>query len=215
MPGIHASLPPLHVAVDLDDVTVDFLGSLLKMFELEYGVTPEYDGAPWGGKAAAFARHPLFHESGYEDWWDWLRDREWLWALFPAVPGAIGGIKRLRADGNYIEAVTTKPEWAEHDVWKWLGKWRPPFNAATIVPPGVRKLDRTQADVIVDDKLGTCEEFAQAGRFGVWLDRRTITVPHWRRPRRRLLRAENWEEVVRFVRAIRLVKARRMAGEEA
>ena len=129
--------------------------SVMETFQREYGARPEYDGQPWGAQATAFYKHPLLLESGYASWWDWLRDRDWLWSTFPAVEGAIGGIKRLRAAGHYVECVTSKPEWAEFNVWKWLGKWRPAFNQVTIVNTGQSKLDFTDADVIVDDKLDT------------------------------------------------------------
>jgi len=163
----------LHVAVDLDDVVVDFMAGVMHSFELEYGVRPEWDGRPWGDSAVEFTMHELFKESGYKNWWGWLRDREWLWAQFQAVPGAIGGVKRLRAAGCYMEAVTSKPDWAEHNVWKWLGKWRPPFNRVTVINStnGDRKVDFTPADVMVDDKLQTCEEFIDAGRYAVHFDR--------------------------------------------
>ncbi len=157
----------MHIAIDLDDVVLDFMPSVMAAFEREYGVRPEYDGQPWGKQAVDFAKHPMFLESGYKSWWDWLRDREWLWATFPAIPGAIGGIKRLRASGHYVECVTSKPEWAEHNVWKWMGRWRPPFNQVTIVTNGQRKVEFTKADVIVDDKLATCREFRRA----IWFNR--------------------------------------------
>jgi len=190
----------MHVAVDLDDVTLEFMHGVLHAFETEYGVKVDYDGASWGPRAVAFTKHPLLLESGYKNWWGWLRDREWLWAQFPAVPGAIGGIKRLRAAGHYVEAVTSKPEWAEHNVWKWLGRWRPAFHRVTIVSPGQAKLDFTEAKVIIDDKYETCLDFAANGRYGIWFDRATPSRPSPHTPR--LLQATDWEHVITIVKAI-------------
>ena len=159
-----------HVAVDLDDVTVDFWPGLLEAFRFEYDVLlPQMH--PWSDEAKAFAKHRLFVESGYEDWWGWLRERQWLWSTCPAVPGAIGGIARLRAAGWYVEAVTSKPKWAEHIVWEWLGDHQAPFNSVTIVAPGQDKVDFTDAGVIVDDKLETCQSFNKNGRAAVLFDR--------------------------------------------
>jgi FMN phosphatase YigB (HAD superfamily) len=158
------------IAVDLDDVVLDFFGSVIDAFEREYGagVKESWDGDPWGDWAQWFAKHPKFKESGYTNWWDWLRERDWLWATFPAVPGAIGGIKQLRNAGYYVECVTAKPQWAEFAVWKWLGRWRPPFNQVTIVAPGASKLEATDASLIVDDRLETCKEWTEAGRKSIW-----------------------------------------------
>ena len=118
----------MHLAVDLDDVVLDFANGVLNAFETEFGETHPYDGDPWGPSMVAFTKHPTLLAAGYKSWWDWLRARDWLWSNFPAVPGAIGGLQTLRHQGHYLECVTSKPEWAEPQVWKWLGKWRAPFN---------------------------------------------------------------------------------------
>lgn len=197
----------MHVAVDLDDVTLEFFPGVLHSFYTEYGVNPQYDAAPWGEYALAFTKHPMFKESGYKDWWGWLKDREWLWATFPAVPGAIGGIKRLRAAGHYVECVTSKPTWAEHNVWKWLGKWRPPFNRVTIVSNGQSKLHFTPADVIVDDKRATCDEFVAAGRRAVLFDR-TASVSGFLGHGSSLYVAYDWEHVLSGIRQMEAAAAR-------
>lgn len=117
----------LRIGIDLDDVTVDFVGGLLRSYELEFGehITVDEDGT-WGPGMVKFMKGTdALRAAGYKSTWDWLRDREWLWATFPAIEGAIGGIATLRAQGHYVEAITSKPGWAEHNVWKWMGKWRP------------------------------------------------------------------------------------------
>jgi hypothetical protein len=195
----------MHVALDMDDVLLDFFGGVLDAFEREYGVRPDWDGAPWGPKAVAFTKHPLLLESGYKSWWDWLRDRSWLWANFPAIPGAVGGVARLRADGHFIEVVTSKPDWAEHNVWKWLGLWRPPVQAVTLTKQGERKVDRTDADIIVDDKLATCTEFVQEKRQAVWFNRGPERLDGARH--HRLYEAHDWTEVVEVVRKAAAVHA--------
>lgn len=185
----------MHYGIDLDDVTVDFVCGLLASYELEFGEHLEVgqDG-PWGQTLIEFMRNGTsrLRAAGYRSAWDWLRAREWLWAQFPAVKGAIGGVATLRAAGHYVEAVTTKPDWAEHNVWKWLGKWRVPFNSVTIVPTGDSKTDHTEADVIVDDKLATCMEFVKDGRIGIWFNRyqkgHTVT--------QRLYEASGWDDVL-------------------
>jgi hypothetical protein len=184
---------PVRWAIDLDDVTVDFIPGLLNSYKLEFGETIIPLGGTWGPEMENFLRKgtPKLRAAGYKSAWEWLRDREWLWANFPAVPGAIGGVSTLRASGHYVEAVTSKPDWAEHNVWKWLGKWRVPFNRVTIVDRTVRKVDATNADVIVDDKLQTCVQFAEEGRQAIWFTK-TFDDPKLRG----LHVASNWDEVL-------------------
>jgi len=182
-----------HVAIDLDDVTVDFMHGVMDAFETEYGGRWPYAGHSWSSALEAFYKHPLFLESGYKSWWEWLRDREWLWARFPAVPGAIGGIARLRTAGWYVEAVTSKPKWAEHNVWKWLGHYRPPFNAVTIVSPDMDKVAFTTAAVIVDDKEATCRSFHRDGRQAVLFARHEQHEPG------PYLVARDWEDVIKHM----------------
>lgn len=188
----------MHVAIDLDDVVLDFFPHVLACFEREFGQTPDYDGHPWGDAAVAFTKHPALLAAGYKSWWDWLRDREWLWAIAPAVPGAIGGIETLRNMGHYVECVTSKPEWAEHNVWKWLGKWRPKFHRVTIIDSkaGQRKVDMTDAELIVDDKLLTCEEFRDAGRKAVLFDRSSVSYRYDPRKFPGIHVAHTWADIV-------------------
>jgi hypothetical protein len=160
-----------HIAVDMDDVILDFMPNVMACFEREYGIVHPFNGSPWGPDAVAFTKHPALLESGYKDWWGWLRDRDWLWGLAPAVPGAIGGLKTLRARGYYVELVTSKPEWAEPQVWKWLGRWRPDLDRVTIVRPGESKAEVSSADGIIDDKIDTVKEWEDLERSSIWFNR--------------------------------------------
>ena len=192
----------LHIAIDLDDVVLDFFPGVLASFEKEFGEKVEFDGRPWGPDADAFYKHPLLLAAGYSSWWDWLRDREWLWANFGVVHGAIGGIQTLRHRGHYLECVTSKPDWAEHNVWKWLGKWRPAFQRVTIVDKATRKVDVTEADVLVDDKPDNVKEFIEAGRRGILFDRSYVQGNFQTACFLGCGWAGNWSDVVRQVEGI-------------
>jgi hypothetical protein len=192
----------VHIAVDLDDVTVDFMNNVLDCFEREFGERPAFDGNTWGDSATALYKHPLFIAAGYKSWWDWLRERDWLWGIAPAVPGAIGGIKTLRAAGHYVEAVTSKPEWAEPQVYRWLGKWRPAFQRVTIVTTGQKKTDYTDADLIIDDKLETCAEFLADNRLAIWFHRPGYTSALAHDLPGGLCVATTWSDVVQIVKEL-------------
>jgi 5'(3')-deoxyribonucleotidase len=156
-----------HLAIDLDDVVLDFCGGLRDAIRKEYGVTiTEEQMTQWD-------LHPLLDPIIGRSWWSWLREREWLWANFPAIDGAMGGLDTLRRQGFYLECVTSKPVWAEHNVYKWLGKWRPPFHRVTIVGPNHRKADYTDATILIDDKLENLVGFQASGkgRKGIMFDR--------------------------------------------
>lgn len=184
-----------HVAVDLDDVTVDFWPGIAAAFAKEYDIVLPVVH-PWSDEAKKFYNHELFAASGYKDWWAWLRDNRHLWGkVFEPVPGAIGGIRRLRAAGWYVEAVTSKPQWAERSVYEFIGRYNVPFQGAVIVPPGESKLDWTDAGVIVDDKLQTCIDFNKAGRAAVLFDR---VGGHIDDPNLNpfMGHARNWEDVI-------------------
>lgn len=154
-----------HLAIDLDDVVLDYTGGVAAAVKMEFGVDlSAEDFTGWD-------LHPVLDPIIGRSWWSWMRDREWLWANFPAVPGAMGGLEKLRRQGFYLECVTSKPQWAEHNTWKWLGRWRPPFQRVTIVGPKDRKIDFTDAELLVDDKMKNLNEFVQEGRQAILFDR--------------------------------------------
>lgn len=136
-----------HVAIDMDDVILDFVGGLRAAIKKEFDV----DINP--NDISQFELGPFLNPIVGESWWEWLRRRDWLWPNFPAVDGAIGTIERLRREGYYLEIVTSKPEWADYAVWKWLGKWRPAVQRVTIVRSGDVKAHFTDAPMLIDDKM--------------------------------------------------------------
>lgn len=178
-----------HIAVDMDDVLLDFMGGLQHAIKTEYGViVPDF--TKWDVNELL---DPILGKS----WWKWMRERDWLWSNFPAIDGAIGGLTQLREDGNFIEIVTSKPEWAEYTVWKWMGKWRPPVNRVTIVEMDQHKVDMTDADLLLDDKPQNVDEFAEEGRIGVLFgrshNRDSVVHPD-------VIRVDGWRNAVELIR---------------
>jgi len=157
----------MYIAIDLDDVILDFVGNLVNVLNTEYnaGLTQE-DITEWD------LSKKLDLIVG-ESWWAWWKRRDWLWAQAPAIPGAIGGLEKLRRDGHYLEIVTAKPRWAEAQTFRWLGKWRPPVHRVTIVPveQKIKKSEVTAAELLIDDKPANCEEFLQADRMAILYER--------------------------------------------
>ncbi len=185
-----------HIALDLDDTILDFVNHVCSVLRMEYGVdlTPEDDIIEWN-------LNKVLDKIVGENWWNWWKERDWLWALAPAVPGAIGSIRTLHRSGHYLEIVTSKPEWARAQTWRWIGKWRPEVDRITIVPfevnARVGKHEVSQATLLVDDKPSTCYDWIADApwRRAILFDR-----PHNAKAPmgdiRQMLRANGWQEVI-------------------
>jgi len=184
-----------HVALDMDDVCLDFVGGLIRAAKTEHNVDIDPESI------TDFNLRPFLDPVVGQNWWKWLRERPWIWSeVFGPVNGAIGGIERLRREGYYLEIVTSKPQWAEPSVWRWLGKWRLPVQRVTIVDHAdkdLRKVDVTDARVIVDDKPENVQGFLDEGRRGIIFDRphnRSIALPGAER-------AKDWSDVYAMVKS--------------
>jgi 5'(3')-deoxyribonucleotidase len=155
-----------HIAIDMDDVLLAFVDGVCVSIARDYGVKlTENDITDWD-------MSKVLNSVIGEDWWDWMRRHVWLWGeKFKPMPGALGGVERLRAEGHYLEVVTSKPDWAEAQVWVWLGRYRPPVHRVTVIGMGERKVDRTEADVLIDDKPENCFQFVEDGRQAILFDR--------------------------------------------
>ena len=172
------------VAIDLDDVILDFTGGLRSSVKTEYDVVIP----PFRTWNIAAVLDPIIGHS----WWKWMKNRDWLWKTFPAVPGAIGSINILRSNGYFIEIITSKPDWAEASVWQWMGRWRPSVDRVSLVRDGDIKADFSDADILIDDKPQNCEEWVASGRPAVLFSR-----PHNQQkvPHPLIHRADSWADV--------------------
>lgn len=186
----------MHIAVDLDDVVLDFCGGLRIAMKKEYDVDLTDDAF------YQFDLHPILDPIVGGSWWKWMRRRDWLWENFPAVDGAIGTLEALRSQGHYLECVTSKPRWAEYSVWRWLGKWRPPFQRVTIVDTDGKdeKWQVTDAHLLVDDKPGNVDAWELDGRRpAILFGRPHNTVEYKERTQQQLLCAKDWKVVREWV----------------
>lgn len=187
----------LHVAVDLDDVVLDFFQGVIDAMYREFDVyILKEDITTWDDNQVKLFP---WKDYGYKSWWDWMQKREWLWANFDAVPGAVGGISALRGAGHHVELLTAKPEWAEHNVWKWLGLWRLPVTSVRIVGVNDTKHAVSDADILVDDKPSNIQGWVDSDdtRLGVLFDQ------PWNRDMEigeRMVRVASWHGVQETVR---------------
>lgn len=179
-----------HIAIDLDDVVLDFCGNLIAVVNREYDAGLHVDHFDQWDLTSVL--NPIIGE----DWWAWWERRYWLWPKADAVPGAIGGLEELRRRGHYLEIVTAKPRWAEPLTWQWLGKWQPPVNRVTIVGMDTPKHEATDAALLVDDKPSTVTRWTKSRE-----DRRALlfTRSHNRKASdhiARVTRVDSWKEIL-------------------
>lgn len=174
----------------------------------EFGVRAERESfTKWDSPLLVDYEH-VFKDAGYKSAWQWLRERDWLWATFVAVPGAIGAIQQLRSQGHYLECLTAKPEWAEWCVWRWLGRWRPAFNRVTIVTNKTHKANASDADLLIDDKDENVKGWVMSRRerIGIVFDQPWNRAPAVE-GNVRTYRAHDWSDVHQLVEHINWRKA--------
>lgn len=174
---------------------IDFVPHLARCVRTEFGV--EMDDTKWESIETAVD----WRAYGYKSWWSWLKQRDWLWALAPAIPGSIGGVQWLRANGHRPELLTAKPDWAEPQVHRWLGRWRPSFERTNIVGVKANKPSCSDADVLIDDRVQNVEQWVKSD------DSRTAILfgQPWNQdwdPQPRIIRASGWQATLEAVRLL-------------
>lgn len=173
----------MHIALDLDDVLLDYWTTVKKAFLRDFksdpGAATDWDknGVKdwhgWGTPAANVV--PVvkdldgvlapFVGAVYSDWWDWWEDvgpSEWRKA--PAIAGALDGVANLHEAGHRITIVTSKPEWAQAATLDWLATHEVPHAGVVFARRGESKADLSTADLLVDDRPRNVEEWAATGR---------------------------------------------------
>lgn len=153
-----------HIAVDLDDVLLDFTGGVRRVVEQQFGVkVPEFTDWKIGN-----VLKPIIGRG----WWRWMEDNVNEWAEFDGIEGGHLALVTLRNLGYRLEIVTSKPDWAEWVVWSWLGKRHLPVHGVTIVGKGDDKSDFSKAGILIDDRPENVEEWTSTGtRRGILFDR--------------------------------------------
>jgi 5'(3')-deoxyribonucleotidase len=174
----------------MDDTLIDFVGGLIDAVNLECGSSVSRDAlSEWD---IGLVLDPVLGEP----WMQWLERRQWLWPTFKPMPGAFLAIEKWRSKGYEVELLTAKPKSAEWVVWKWLGNWRPPISAVTIVPLGANKATYSAARVLVDDNTRNVEQWSESGRWAV------LYEAPWNAGVEGHLRAKDWREVERVVNSL-------------
>lgn len=190
----------MHIAVDMDDVLVDFVGMVCDVVSRDFGVEPPItkdDITDWD-----FGQFLDQHIG--QDWWSWLETKAYLWGTkAKPIPGAIGAMEKLRRAGHRLEVVTSKPEWGERYVFTWLDRYCPVVHGVTIVPLGGDKTTWTEATLLIDDRPKNVDEWvaSRGGRTAILFPaaHNYKYTPALHDRTGRVFRAKDWGSVLRWV----------------
>lgn len=184
----------LHIAIDMDDVIVDFTPTILAAVERDLGAVVNFeDVTSFDMNEGALADVPF---PGGVTWMEWLATRPSIWRYAPPVIGALAGLDTLRSAGHTLEILTKKPAWAEYVVWGFLHDHQLPVQRATIVPAGARKERCSDADILIDDSPENVLTWIDTCRPAILFDR------PWNRdvpPSTSIIRAWGWADVLKIV----------------
>lgn len=208
----------LHIAFDMDDVVLAFTEGVMETVNRDYDANlSTEDVVDW-----YFGKYGLDEVLG-RSWWAWMQDHNWLWSeKFKPVPGAVGYVEDLRRQGYYLELITSKPPWAEHHVYAWLGRYfkGPSFQTVTIIDAtqsskyNVAKSQVSDADVLIDDRDKNVMEWVESSesRHAIVFDRpwnrNLVTATDYEFgqyglassvPNSRVFRAKNFADVRRII----------------
>lgn len=195
----------MKIVVDMDDTLFDYwAGVVTKKVSFEYGI----DLTPRLGSEFTWDNNPVknFFEARGETWWDWMRNRDWLWTLCKPFPGSIGTINDWRKQGHFVEVLTKKPEWAQWTVPALLAKWRIAVDRVTmqIITEDPRTYDQAKKHevsdglLLIDDNQANLTGWLDAGRPAICFTQpwnTDFTYPG-------CSRADDWTQLRHIVEAI-------------
>ena len=179
----------MRLGIDLDGVVADFNRGWMQLHAEEFGSVLHPDMVDtWDGL------HRLGGFGDMDEFWTWAGPKEHRRSIFRHLepyPTAVESLRKLRADGHHVVIVTTKPDWAHTDTFRWLADNEIP---TTEVHLSERKYE-VDCDVYLDDAPYVLEQLlehrpeATICRF----------VRPWNRPLPGTRSIESWNEFLDLV----------------
>lgn len=179
----------MRLGIDLDGVVADFNAGWIRLHRDEFGseLHPEMV-TTWDGL------HELGGFADMRAFWRWARgnaDRPSIFRHLDPYPDAIETLHRLDRDGHDIVIITTKPDWARTDTFRWLADHELPTAEVHLT----ERKHLVGCDVYLDDgphvlpPLVRHHPEALVCRF----------VRPWNRPVKGTEDVESWSEFERIV----------------
>jgi len=178
----------MRLGIDLDGVVANFNGGWITLYNEEFGTDIPVDAVDaWGSPPK------LTHFAHMGEFWKWssnIKGRSLFWHLDP-FPDALPTLHDLDRAGHDIVILTTKPDWAVHDTFEWIGRQGLPTTEVHVLddkwtvscdvylddaPHQIRDLPRHRPDRVV------C-------RF----------VRPWNRPTEDTVTIDSWEDFATFI----------------
>lgn len=134
----------LRLGIDLDGVVADFTTGWMHFYNTAYGTELRVeDSVSWNGLI------DLTHFNNMGEFWDWASDLEGrsVFSHLEPFPGAIEALNSLADDGHHIAVLTTKPDFAIHDTFEWLARYKLPTTEIHILEDKWR----VECDIYLDD----------------------------------------------------------------
>ena len=145
----------MRLGIDLDGVVADFNAGWMKLHGEEFGTDLTSDLVDtWDG---------LHRVGGFADmneFWRWAEggaSRPSIFRHLDPYPDAIDSLRLLRRRGHEIVIVTTKPEWARTDTFRWLADHAVPTNEVHLAD----RKSNVACDVYLDDAPHVLHELVE------------------------------------------------------
>ena len=119
----------MRLGIDLDGVVADFNSGWIRRYNKEYGSQLPIDAVK-----AWDAIPSLTHFEDMGEFWKWARDHDGhsLFRHLDTYPDAVESLWQLSKKRHEIVIITTKPLWAVHDTFAWIGQHRLPTREVHI-----------------------------------------------------------------------------------
>jgi 5'-nucleotidase len=171
----------MRVGIDLDGVTVDFIGRLSQLHE-------EWFGTPVKPTQWDFIGQTAFES--YDELYEWFDELEG-WGSCPYIQGAPGAILSILDRGWHAAFVTARSGVAGHQtaLWHRQGYW----NKRVPLYTGMGNKSNVPCSVYIDDAPANVEQLEAAGKTVILFDQ------PWNQDVDTLYRAKGWDEVLHLL----------------